>query len=178
MHRLSVSGPTFYIAHLSLYLQEEFEIMLVAGALEADEADGNYLMAHLPSSIILLPEMGRSIHLLNDFKVLQQLRRIIKDFKPDIVHTHAAKAGALGRTAAFLEKVPVILHTFHGHTFHSYFGGTKTAFFRRVERLLALCCQRIIAISPKQKEELANVYHICPANKISVSAFIIQCIGC
>jgi glycosyltransferase involved in cell wall biosynthesis len=168
MHRLSISGPTFYIAHLSQFLKDDFEILLVAGALEADEADGSYLLNHLPRSTILLPEMGRSILPIKDYKAIKQLRNIIKKFKPDIVHTHAAKAGAIGRLAAILESVPIILHTFHGHTFHSYFGGIKTAIFRYIERLLARRCKAIIAISPRQKEELANIYHICSANKINV----------
>ena len=168
MHRLSISGPTFYVATLSRYLQEEFDILLIAGALEADEVDGNYLMSHLQKEIILIPEMGRSVHLTKDFEALQRIRATIRDFKPDIVHTHAAKAGAIGRVAAFLEKVPVVLHTYHGHVFHSYFGGLKTAIFRNIERLLAKKCQRIIAISPKQKDELANIYHICKADKIDI----------
>jgi glycosyltransferase involved in cell wall biosynthesis len=168
MHRLSISGPTFYIAHLSQYLKDDFEILLVAGALEADEADGSYLLNHLPSSTILIPEMGRSIHPLKDYKAIKEIKGIIKNFKPDIVHTHAAKAGAIGRLAAISESAPIILHTFHGHTFHSYFGGIKTAIFRYIERLLAQKCKAIIAISPQQKEELANIYHICESTKIKV----------
>ena len=91
-----------------------------------------------------------------------------KSLKPDIVHTHAAKAGALGRLAAHNLGVPVILHTFHGHVFHSYFGKLKTRLFIEIERFLARRSTRIIAISNIQRKELADTYKIAPFEKFSV----------
>ncbi|MDQ3109793.1 MAG: glycosyltransferase, partial [Bacteroidota bacterium] len=82
--------------------------------------------------------------------------------------THAAKAGALGRLAADACNVPVILHTFHGHVFHSYFGKTKTAVFKSVERYLAKKSDAIIAISERQKQELAFEHKICAPEKIRI----------
>jgi glycosyltransferase involved in cell wall biosynthesis len=84
------------------------------------------------------------------------------------VHTHAAKAGALGRKAAKACGVPVIVHTFHGHVFHSYFGTAKTWLYKLIERRLARISTGIIAISPIQKEELSSVHRICSAAKIKV----------
>ena len=91
---------------------------------------------------------------------------LINEFKPDVVHTHAAKAGALGRLAAFHERVPVILHTFHGHVFHSYFSSIKSRVFLMIERYLAKKSSGIIAISERQKKELTFKYRVCPAEKV------------
>jgi UDP-N-acetylglucosamine:LPS N-acetylglucosamine transferase len=81
--------------------------------------------------------MGRAINPGTDFFAYQKIKKIIKEFKPDIVHTHAAKPGAIGRMAAAAMKVPLIVHTFHGHVFHSYFNSVKTNFFINTERYLA-----------------------------------------
>ena len=112
--------------------------------------------------------MRRSINSLNDVKAYNEIKRIIKEFRPDIVHTHAAKAGALGRWAAYSLDVPVIIHTYHGHVFHSYFNKYKTAIFKGIERNLAQKSTRIIAISDIQKYELTEIHHICPPEKVSV----------
>src|SRR5690606_6583041 len=91
-----------------------------------------------------------------------------REFQPDVVHTHASKAGFLGRLAAYKEGVPVILHTFHGHVFHSYFGPLKTLLFKKIERYLARRSDTIIAISEIQKEELARKHKIASPEKFSV----------
>ncbi|MEO6167008.1 MAG: glycosyltransferase, partial [Chitinophagales bacterium] len=117
---------------------------------------------------VYIPQMFREINPLKDCDAYLQLKKIMHEFKPDIVHTHAAKAGTLGRLAARACSVPVIVHTFHGHVFHSYFPAWKTNMFIRIERYLASKSTRIIAISNKQKEELANEYNICMPEKIEV----------
>ena len=81
--------------------------------------------------------MKREINLKNDYLAYKKIKNIILDFKPDIVHTHASKAGTIGRLAAAHCKVPVIVHTFHGHVFHSYFGKLKTTLYKNIERYLA-----------------------------------------
>lgn len=112
--------------------------------------------------------MKRSINPLNDYKAYKEIRKIIREFKPDIVHTHASKSGALGRLAAIKENVPVIVHTFHGHVFHSYFSGITTSIFKRVERYLAKRSSAIVAISEIQKTELCDVHKICLREKMEV----------
>ena len=101
-------------------------------------------------------------------QALKKIKSIIKEFKPDIVHTHASKAGALGGKAAISCKVPVIVHTFHGHVFHSYFGKAKTFLFKNIERYLARKSSGIVAISDIQKKELSEIHKIAPAEKIEV----------
>jgi len=117
---------------------------------------------------VILEDMGRSIEPFQDWKVYRLLRKIIRDFKPHIVHTHAAKPGALGRLAARAEGVPVVVHTFHGHVFHSYFNPVKNRIFQGVERYLASKSDAIIAISPEQKKELSQDFRIAPADKFRV----------
>jgi glycosyltransferase involved in cell wall biosynthesis len=97
-----------------------------------------------------------------------KIKSLIRTFKPDIVHTHAAKSGAIGRLAAFSCRVPVVVHTFHGHVFHSYFNKLKTKTFINIERYLAARSSGIIAISQLQKQELADAYRICPPEKIHI----------
>ena len=112
--------------------------------------------------------MKRIPNFKSDREAYRKIKEIIREFKPDIVHTHASKAGALGRKAAFACKVPVVVHTFHGHVFHSYFGKLKTTLFKFIERNLARKSTGIIAISDIQKEELTAVHRICPPEKVRV----------
>ena len=86
--------------------------------------------------------------------------------RPDVVHTHTAKAGALGRIAAIFAGVPIRVHTFHGHVFEGYFSPTVTLAFIGIERLLGRFTDRIIAISETQKYDLVNKYRIAPSDKI------------
>jgi glycosyltransferase involved in cell wall biosynthesis len=85
---------------------------------------------------------------------LRRLLREFRCFRPHIVHTHAAKAGALGRLAAWLSRAPVTVHTFHGHVLRGYFSPPLTAAFRAVERALARRTTRIVALSPAQRADL------------------------
>jgi glycosyltransferase involved in cell wall biosynthesis len=112
--------------------------------------------------------MKRAISFNSDWTAYQKLKKLIRDFKPDIVHTHAAKSGALGRMAAKHCGVPVIVHTFHGHVFRSYFNSFKTNFYIRAERYLAGFTDAIVAISEVQKKELAEDFKIAPADKFSI----------
>jgi glycosyltransferase involved in cell wall biosynthesis len=112
--------------------------------------------------------MKRTPNFFNDRKAYHKIKEIIRDFEPDIVHTHAAKAGALGRKAAKSMNVPVIVHTYHGHVFHSYFGQLKTALYKLIERRLAKISSGIVAISDIQKQELSVQHNICSPSKIKV----------
>jgi glycosyltransferase involved in cell wall biosynthesis len=112
--------------------------------------------------------MQRVPNFKSDREAYLKIKQIIQEFQPDIVHTHASKAGALGRKAAFACNVPVVVHTFHGHVFHSYFGKVKTLLFKFIERRLAKKSSGIVAISEIQKKELSEIHNICPASKIKV----------
>lgn len=161
INRLNLGGPTYNTAYLSKYLAPEFETLLVAGMKEESEESSEFIVRQMGLHPVYIPEMHREINLIEDRKAYKKIRELIGDFRPDIVHTHAAKAGALGRLAASSMKVPVIIHTYHGHVFHSYFSPAKTYIFKKIERYLSSISTRIIAISNIQKEELCNHYKVC-----------------
>jgi glycosyltransferase involved in cell wall biosynthesis len=167
-NRLIVGGPTLNVLYLTKYLSPEFETLLIAGEKENHEKDAKFLADEMGIKTILIPDMGRSIHPFKDYKAYQELKKIIKDFKPDIVHTHAAKPGAVGRLAASSLKVPVIVHTYHGHVFHSYFGKLKTQFVINTERYLSRKSDALIAISNQQKKELVEDFRIADDSKFRI----------
>ena len=168
INRFNIGGPTYNAAFLSRYLPDEYETMLVGGLPEEGEADSLHIVREHGLEPVLLEEMKRTPSFSSDRKAYLKLKQIIREFNPHIVHTHAAKAGALGRRAAVSCKVPVIVHTFHGHVFHSYFGRAKTRVFKSIERRLAEKSTAIIAISDLQKDELSRIHTICKPEKISV----------
>ena len=168
INRLNLGGPTFNAAYLTKYQAPDFETLLLSGEKDASEASSEFIVNDLGLSPHYIEGMKREISFAQDRKAYQQIRKIIRSYRPDIVHTHAAKAGALGRLAAAHEKVPVILHTFHGHVFHSYFHPAKTQAFLQIERYLAKKSTQIIAISRLQKEELTQTFKICPPEKMKV----------
>ena len=168
INRFNLGGPTYNAGLLTKYLSDEYETILVGGNHEESEGSSMHIVEHLGLEPVIIPEMQRSVSPKNDRIAYNKIQKIIQDFKPDIVHTHASKAGALGRKAAFSAKIPQIYHTFHGHVFHSYFGSLKTNFYKNIERRLAKKSTNIIAISELQKKELSEIHRICPAEKIKV----------
>ncbi len=168
INRFNIGGPTYNATFLTRFLDGEFETLLIGGLPEEGEADSMHIPHEYGVEPQILEEMKRTPNFKSDREAYKKIKEIIQEFKPDIVHTHASKAGALGRRAAFSCKVPVVVHTFHGHVFHSYFNPLKTNIFKAIERRLARKSTGIIAISELQKQELSQVHKICPANKIKV----------
>jgi glycosyltransferase involved in cell wall biosynthesis len=167
-NRLNMGGPTYNIAYLTRYLGEGFETLLVSGNTDETEENFAYIVEELGIQPRYIEGMYRELHPWRDRKAFAEIRSIIREYKPHIVHTHAAKAGALGRMAAWLEGVPIIVHTFHGHVLHSYFGPGKTRIFLEIERFLAKRSTRIIALSQIQKDELSLQFKVAPPEKFTV----------
>lgn len=167
-NRFNLGGPTFNVAYLTKYLPSEYETLLIGGDKEENEASSSHILSDLGITPVIVPEMQREISLGVDMAAYRAIEKIIDDFKPDIVHTHASKPGAIGRLAAHNRKVPVIVHTFHGHYFHSYFNRMKTNMFKQIERSLAKRTSKIIAISDIQKHELSFEHKIAPPEKFEV----------
>ena len=168
LNRLAVGGPVLNATYLTRYMAPEFETLLVVGEKEDHEKSAEYLTQQLGIQYVTIPGMGRSINPASDYLAYRRLKSLIKSFKPDVVHTHAAKPGALGRLAASSAGVPVIIHTFHGHVFHSYFNSAKTKFIISTERYLGRRSDAIIAISEQQRKELVEDFRIAPAEKFRV----------
>jgi glycosyltransferase involved in cell wall biosynthesis len=168
INRFNIGGPTYNAAYLSKYMPDNFETMLVGGQKDVTEDSSGFILDKLNLNPIIIPEMRREIGFSDDRKAYKKIKDLITEFKPDIVHTHASKAGAIGRLAASKMNVPLIYHTFHGHVFHSYFGKAKTSAYKNIERYLAKKSTNIIAISDIQKQELAIEHKICKLDKIKV----------
>ena len=166
VNRFNLGGPVYNALFLSRFMSDDFETLLIGGAPDIGETDTEHLFNEYGIKPIIIPELRREIRFKHDKKAYQKIKRNIEEYQPDIVHTHASKAGFLGRYAALKCNVPIILHTFHGHVFHSYFGKAKTELFKNIERYLAQKTSGIIAISPAQKEELVDVYKIAKEEKV------------
>jgi glycosyltransferase involved in cell wall biosynthesis len=165
-NRLIIGGPSLNVTLLSSHLNPEFETRLLVGKKDEQEKDAGYIAEELGITPIEITEMRRSILPISDIKAYFKIKKIIKEYKPDIVHTHASKSGAIGRLAASSCKVKVIVHTFHGHVFHSYFNKTMSSLIISFERYLAKKTNAIIAISELQRKDLVDIYKIAPADKI------------
>ena len=167
--RLNVGGPAIHTVLLTAGLnRNRFESLLLAGIVSEAEGDMSYFASKYGIEPIIIPELAREINWKNDIVALYRLFRLIKSEKPDIIHTHTAKAGMIGRLAAILSGVTYIVHTFHGHVLHSYFGPVKTRIFTMIERLLAMFTCRIVVISPLQYRELCHQIKIAPSRKFSI----------
>jgi glycosyltransferase involved in cell wall biosynthesis len=168
INRFNLGGITYNVSYLSKYLPAEYETLLVGGPEEEGESSSLHITDSLGLKPLIIKDLNREISLVKDYKSYKEIKRLIKEFKPDIVHTHASKAGAIGRLAAISCRVPVIVHTFHGHVFHNYFGKLKTNFYLTIERYLAKRSSAIVTNSAKLKKELSEEFKITTADKIHV----------
>ena len=167
--RLNVGGPAIHVVNLTAGLAPgRYQSLLVAGS--ENEAEGSMLDYALSRGVepTVIPEIVTAFNLApRDLKALWKLYSLMRRERPHVVHTHTAKAGFLGRVAAWLAGVPVIVHTFHGHVLHGYYGPVKNQLLRWVERLLALTADRLVTVSEQVKNDLVG-YGIAKAEKISV----------
>ncbi len=152
--RLNIGGPAIHATLLHERLdRQRFQSTLVTGTEEAGE--GNYLELHgRTADVEIIPDLGREIRPLSDLQTLWRLVRLMRRLRPHVVHTHTAKAGAVGRAAAVLAGVPVVVHTFHGHVLRGYFSPAKTAVYRAIERGLASRTDRLLAVTTRVRDEL------------------------
>jgi glycosyltransferase involved in cell wall biosynthesis len=157
--RLNVGGPARQACFLHQALQRNFETVLIAGHLDEQEGDMSYLLKS-EDGIRWIPSMSRPVRFWSDFLAFLSIVRILRMEKPDLVHTHTAKAGTLGRVAATLLRVPVRVHTYHGHVFHGYFGPIQTRIWLAIERTLNKITTRTVVISESQAEELVEKYQV------------------
>lgn len=174
--RLNIGGPAIQAIILSgPDMEPRYRSKLVSGQVGHGEGDMSYLALEQGLKPVTVPELGRDISPLNDLSGFLSLRRMIKRCRPSIVHTHTAKAGALGRLAVLSLNIGRsnhrrirTIHTFHGHVFHSYFGSLKSSAFRLIERWLARCTDRIIVLSPSQGRDIAFRYRIAKEESIRI----------
>jgi glycosyltransferase involved in cell wall biosynthesis len=169
--RLNVGGPALHVAYLTAGLADRgYETTLVAGTLARGEESMASVSEARGVRIETLPALHREIGPLRDVQAILRLARLIKEVRPTILHTHTAKAGAVGRIAALLAgsaRPPVVVHTFHGHVLRGYFNPLTTLGFRTLERWLARVTTALVAVSPEVRDDLVKL-RVAPASKFTV----------
>ncbi len=167
--RLNVGGPARHVAWLTAALDES---ILITGRVAPGEDDMSGFARALGVEPIVLGEMSRAVS-WRDAIVVWRLFRIFRRFKPDIIHTHTAKAGTVGRAAGLLYRFTSrrrvkLVHTFHGHVFHGYYGKPTTALFLMIERFLARFTDAIIVLSPRLRDEIHQRYRVGRAEQFVI----------
>ncbi len=166
--RLNIGGPAIHTILLTRELPAlGYDSILAAGDFEDGEGDMSYLLEPA-DRFYFIPQLSRSVSLIRNLRALLHLWRLIRIEQPAIVHTHTAMAGCLGRAAAILAGVPVVIHTFHGNSLRHYFSPARSAMFLAVERLLAKRSDALCVISPQQLDELASDLEVAPRSKFRV----------
>jgi glycosyltransferase involved in cell wall biosynthesis len=174
--RLNIGGPARHALAVTSELRAMgLAPMLVYGAEGAREGSFEDLLATRRCEARKVDALGRRVSPLSDARALRQLTQLMFDERPDVVHTHTAKAGALGRLAALAYNATrppaercVVVHTFHGHVFSGYFSRPASGMVRLVERGMALVTDRIVTVSPRQRREICQLYRIAPMRKTDV----------
>lgn len=158
--RLNVGGPAAILQTLVSGGRPDIEHIVLAGDAGADEAEWSSLRGTI-SAVVPVPGLGPAIDPLRDAAALARTVAQLRRFKPDIVHTHTAKGGAIGRVGAELAGVPARVHTFHGHVLHGYFGVKGTTAYTTVERRLAIRSSALVAVGVRVRDDLlaAGVGH-------------------
>jgi glycosyltransferase involved in cell wall biosynthesis len=169
--RLNVGGPALHVSYLTKELdQRGYETTLAAGSVGEGEGSMEYVARELGITPLAIPLLQREISPLRDVATVRHLIGLIKHLRPHVLHTHTAKAGAVGRAAALLAgdaRPKVVVHTFHGHVLRGYFSPEVTEGFRLLERRFARVSDALIAVSPEVKDDLVRL-GVAPAEKISV----------
>ncbi len=166
--RLNIGGPAIHATLLTSGLnRDKFNSILATGPVGNSEGDMAYLARAKNINLIIIPELAREVNLRKEVIAFSKLYKLIKKEQPDIIHTHTAKAGALGRLAGLLyrasafltlgKKGPKLIHTFHGHVLQGYFGKRKTKIYVWIERILAKFTDIIIVVSSVIKNDLLGL---------------------
>jgi glycosyltransferase involved in cell wall biosynthesis len=174
--RLNIGGPARHAVILNAQLAAHgFESVLVHGTPTEDEGSFEELGVRAGIRTIRVPGLGRRIGFANDVAAFVSLLQLLRRERPDILHTHTAKAGTLARVAAVLFNLTrarsnriILVHTFHGHVLTGYFSGAVSAAVRFAERTLARWTDQIVTISQRQRDDIVVRFRIADAGKVSV----------
>lgn len=166
--RLNIGGPAVHVSLLASRLPASYDPVVLTGEVGPDEGDMTYFAREQGIEPLLVGGLGRELKPLRDLTLVWRLYRVFASERPVIVHTHTAKAGAVGRLAAWLAGVPVIVHTFHGHVLRGYFGRVKTAIFGAIERTLARITDCVITLGEAQRREILDFGIGTPERSVAV----------
>lgn len=168
-NRLNIGGPTIYVTLLIAgFKARGYDARLICSGDGRDENTMRYYLDEHDITPIEVRELGGIITPIRDVRALWRLYRLIREIEPDVVHTHTTKGGFIGRTAAYMARVPVIVHTLHSHLFHGYFGAPMTWILILMERLAARMSDAVLTLTEGLRQELAETYHITRRGRIMV----------
>jgi glycosyltransferase involved in cell wall biosynthesis len=169
--RVNMGGPALHVAYLTAGLRDRgYDTTLVAGSLARGEDSMEFVADALGVEVERLPGLRRDISPVRDVLAVWRLAQVIRRERPAILHTHTAKAGAVGRMAALVAgdaRPPIVVHTFHGHVLRGYFGPLRTFGFRLLERWLARATTALIAVSPEVRDDLVAL-GVAPREQFTV----------
>ncbi|HET7466505.1 MAG TPA: glycosyltransferase, partial [Candidatus Dormibacteraeota bacterium] len=151
---MNIGGPSRHVTILTVHGAPEFDCVLLTGRPDEREGSMEDEARRAGARVVDVPHLQRRISPFGDLLAVLWLYRYFRQERPAIVATHLAKAGTVGRLAAALARVPVRVHTFHGHVLDGYFGKATTSFFLTVERFLGRLTTRFVAISPEVAADL------------------------
>ncbi|HEY2433350.1 MAG TPA: glycosyltransferase [Vicinamibacterales bacterium] len=174
--RLNIGGPARHVVLLDQGLAAHgWDTRLIFGSSGPAEGSLQSLVEAQQLPFTYVPSLGRRIHVSDDLAAFWQVLQAFRRWAPDVVHTHTAKAGALGRCAGIVynltrrrRKRCALVHTFHGHVFEGYFGTAGSAAVRVVERILGTVTDTVVVISDRQRRDVVDRFHIAPAARVRV----------
>ena len=154
MTRTNIGGPSVMLVDLLTGLDSlEFKQVVVRGTPHDDEGD-YFATRDLAAEVVTLGALRRRVGGLSELRSLFELVRVLRRLQPDIVHTHMAKAGVLGRLAAILSRVPIRVHTYHGHLLHGYFSPIVTRLVTLTERMLGRFTDWHLVVGSQTRDDL------------------------
>ena len=169
--RLNVGGAALHVLQLAHeQARRGHDVVVVAGTLAAGEESMEYVADELGVEVLRLPVLQRELSPRADSTAILALRRIIRSRRPDVLHTHTAKAGATGRLAALSSggaRPRAIVHTYHGHVLSGYFSRRWERVFRLIERTLAYASGTLVAVSDEVRDDLVG-FGVAPASRFAV----------
>lgn len=167
--RMNMGGPAHHVSILSGRLDPaRYETVLVSGEVPPGEASATALAQRHGATVQVLSSLGPRPRPWSDLLTLVELARLVRRVRPDLVHTHTAKAGFVGRAAALaIRPRPRIVHTYHGHVLEGYFGPVRNAVYRGLERLLGRVSDRLVGVSRRTVADLVRL-RIAPAERFRV----------
>ena len=169
--RLNVGGAALHVLQLAHeQAQRGHDVVVVAGTLAAGEESMEYVADDLGVELHRLPVLQRELSPRADSAAILALRRIIRERRPNVLHTHTAKAGATGRLAALISgraRPRAIVHTYHGHVLSGYFSRRWERFFRLIERTLAYTSGTLVAVSEEVRDDLVR-FGVARADRFAV----------
>jgi glycosyltransferase involved in cell wall biosynthesis len=172
--RLNIGGPAIQAIDLTRELERYgFETRLIHGSASPEEGHISSVRSTEDLPDVFVKDLVRRVSPVKDLKAFWRTFQVLRNWRPDIVHTHTAKAGAIGRAAALLYNATSgrhhkarLVHTYHGHVFEGYFSGLSTQFFLHVERFLGRRTDAIIAISAEVKSAILKTYGIAREDQV------------